>query len=62
MPATPLFALIYEEGYVKLPLVLEVLGGHHHVLHFESFPIDEQPHDKRNKTFDNAHTSAAGCG
>ena len=28
MPATPLFALIYEEGCVKLGLVLEVPGGY----------------------------------
>jgi hypothetical protein len=38
-----------------------VRGGRNSVLQIESFPTHEQPHDKRTKAFDIAHTGATTC-
>jgi len=39
----------------------KVPGGQISVLQIESFPTHEQPHDKRTKAFDIAHTGATTC-
>jgi hypothetical protein len=59
--ATPLFALIYKEGCVKLRTFSRVPMGRKIVLQIESFPTHEQPHDKRIKAFDLAHSGATTC-